>query len=86
MSNDHISRHISRQDLERTRSLEALDLVQRSAPFCSTCGAPTVPVARGAILRLECPAVASGAPTFMERLRNALGPAHTRRTVLDAAA
>lgn len=77
---------ISRQDLEQTRSLEALDLVQRSTPFCATCGAPTVPVARGTTLRLECPAVASGEPTFMERLRSVLGPAHTRRTVLHNAA
>lgn len=82
MSNDHSNR----QELAQTRSLEALDLVQRSIPFCTTCGAPTVPVASGNALRVECPSVASGSPTFRARLRGALGPAHTRRTVIDDAA
>lgn len=82
MSNDHISQ----EDLEQTRSLEALELVQRGTPFCATCGSPMVPVAKGDALRLECASVTSGSPTFMERLRSALRPAHTRRAVIDAAA
>lgn len=82
MSDDHISR----EDLEQTRSLEALELVQRSTPFCATCGSPMVPTVEGNTLRLECSSVASGSPTFMERLRSSFGPPHTRRTVIDAAA
>jgi hypothetical protein len=74
------------QTTAQTRVLEALELAQRTAPFCGRCGQPTRPVARGASLWLECPTL-QGERSLVRRLFDAdLGIGHTRRAILDDAA
>jgi len=66
-----------------TRALEALDLVQRTTPFCDRCGGTMLPVSRGtSALWLECSSLQRERPL----LRRILGADHTRRMIIDEAA
>lgn len=75
--------HPSEGTISRARALEALDLAQRTTPFCDRCGRPMLPVSRGtSSLWLECSYLQQERPL----LRRLLDADHTRLVITDEAA
>lgn len=71
---------------EQTRVLEVLELAQRETPFCGACGSPTLPVARGGSLWLECASAQEDRPFLRRLLSLEFAAGHTRRVILEDAA
>ncbi|HEX6843521.1 MAG TPA: hypothetical protein VF235_00255 [Actinomycetota bacterium] len=70
---------------DAARARETLDQAIRQTPFCAACGRPTVPVASGATLRLECAGFREDR-RLVRRLRTLdFGAPHTRLVLRDAA-
>jgi hypothetical protein len=79
--------HPSDDTTDRARALEALDLAQRTTPFCDRCGRPMLPVSKGSsALWLECSYLQRERPRLRRILDSNLGTDHTRRIIVDVAA
>jgi hypothetical protein len=65
------------------RSRERIEQAVNETPFCSACGAPTVPVEAGDAIWLECAAVQAH-PSLLRRILS-MGPliGHTHQQVIE---
>jgi hypothetical protein len=63
-------------------AVELIERSERDTPWCSTCGAPTITVAHGDSIWLECSTLQAARP-FLRRLI-ALDPlfGHTRQAII----
>lgn len=71
---------------DHTWVLTYLESAQRELPRCEVCYAPTIPVARGGALWLECSAVQRDRPLLRRLLTLEFASLHTRRLLVEDAA
>jgi hypothetical protein len=69
--------------IDHDSARELLELEERATPFCE-CGAPTLPVAHGGDLWLECSSLGRTKPLVRRLLPPDGATWHTRRLILAA--